>query len=57
LSGTQFSTLKNAGLNDPEGLEKYNYTIQSEVRTGQPFTEVTQHLKPDVVMYKYLEKR
>jgi hypothetical protein len=24
LSGTQFSTLKSPGLNDPEGPEKYN---------------------------------
>jgi hypothetical protein len=24
--GTQFSTLKNAGINDPEGLEKCNNT-------------------------------
>jgi hypothetical protein len=26
LSGVQFSTLKNAGINEPEGLEKYNNT-------------------------------
>jgi hypothetical protein len=24
LSSTQFSTLKSAGINDPEGPEKYN---------------------------------
>jgi hypothetical protein len=26
LSGTQFSTLNSAGINDPEGPEKYNNT-------------------------------
>jgi hypothetical protein len=26
LSGTQFSTLNSAGINDPEGTEKYNNT-------------------------------
>jgi hypothetical protein len=26
LSGTQFSTLKSAGINDPEGPQKYNNT-------------------------------
>jgi hypothetical protein len=26
LSGTQFSTLNNAGINDPEGPEQYNNT-------------------------------
>jgi hypothetical protein len=31
LSGTQFSTLKCAGINDPEGPEKYNNT---EVKYG-----------------------
>jgi hypothetical protein len=25
-SGTQFSTLNSAGINDPEGPEKYNNT-------------------------------
>jgi hypothetical protein len=26
LSGTQFSTLNSAGINDPEGPEQYNHT-------------------------------
>jgi hypothetical protein len=26
FSGTQFSTLNNAGINDPEGPENYNNT-------------------------------
>jgi hypothetical protein len=26
LSGAQFSTLNSAGINDPEGPEKYNNT-------------------------------
>jgi hypothetical protein len=34
LSGTQFSTLKSAELNDPEGPEKYNNT---EVKYGATF--------------------
>jgi hypothetical protein len=53
LSGTQFSTLKSAGLNDPEEPEKNNNT---EVKYGVPFPAATQHLTPAVVMYKYLEK-
>jgi hypothetical protein len=53
FSGTQFSTLKGAGLNDPEGPEKYNNT---EVKYGVTFSAATQHLTPAVVMYKYLEK-
>jgi hypothetical protein len=35
FSGTQLSTLKSAGLNDPEGPEKHNNT---EVKYGQLFT-------------------
>jgi hypothetical protein len=31
LSGTQFSTLKRVGINDPEGPEKY---IITEVKTN-----------------------
>jgi hypothetical protein len=31
LSGLQFSTLNSAGVNDPEGPEKYNIT---EVKYG-----------------------
>jgi hypothetical protein len=31
MSGTQFSTLNSAGINDPEGPEKYNNT---EVKYG-----------------------
>jgi hypothetical protein len=34
LSGIQFSTLKSAGTNDPEGPEKYNNT---EVKYGAAF--------------------
>jgi hypothetical protein len=34
LSGTQFSTLKSAGINDPEGSENYNNT---EVKYGANF--------------------
>jgi hypothetical protein len=30
LSGTQFSTLNSAGINDPEGPEKYNNTENAE---------------------------
>jgi hypothetical protein len=29
LSGTQFSTLNSAGINDPERPEKYNTEVQS----------------------------
>jgi hypothetical protein len=45
LSGTQFSTLNSAGINDPEGPEKYNNT---EVKYGQLFTAATRHLTPAV---------
>jgi hypothetical protein len=34
LSGTQFSTLNNAGISDPEGPEKYYNT---EVKSGATF--------------------
>jgi hypothetical protein len=34
LSGTQFSTLYSAGINDPEGPEKYHNT---EVKYGATF--------------------
>jgi hypothetical protein len=34
LSGTQFSTLNSAGINDPEGPEKHNNT---EVKCGATF--------------------
>jgi hypothetical protein len=53
LSCTQFSTLKSAGLNDPEGPEKYNNT---EVKYGATYTAATQHLTPAVLMKKYQEK-
>jgi hypothetical protein len=49
LSGTQFSTLKSAGINDPAGTEKYNNT---EVKYGA--TAATQHLTPTVVKYKFM---
>lgn len=34
LSGTQFSTLESAGINDPKGPEKYNNTA---VKCGATF--------------------
>jgi hypothetical protein len=34
LSGSQFSTLNSAGINDPEGPEKYNNT---EVKYWETF--------------------
>jgi hypothetical protein len=34
MSGSQFSTLNSAGINDPEGQEKYNNT---EVKYGATF--------------------
>jgi hypothetical protein len=34
LSGTQFSTPNSAGINDPEGPEKYNNT---EMKNGATF--------------------
>jgi hypothetical protein len=34
LSGTQFSTHKSTGINDPEGPEKYNNT---EMKYGATF--------------------
>jgi hypothetical protein len=45
LSGTLFSTLNSAGINDPEGSEKYNNT---EVKYGAFFTAAKQHLTPAV---------
>jgi hypothetical protein len=33
LSGTQFSTLNIAGINDPEGPEKYHNTEVKYVKT------------------------
>jgi hypothetical protein len=35
--GTQFATLNSAGINDPEGPEKYNNT---EVRYGETDDEI-----------------
>jgi hypothetical protein len=55
LSGTQSSTLNSAGINNPEGPEKYNNT---EVKYGATFfTAATQHLTPAVVKYKNLETK
>jgi hypothetical protein len=54
LGGTQFSTPKSAGINDPEGPEKYKYT---EVKYGATFTADLQHLTPAVVKYKNLETK
>jgi hypothetical protein len=56
LSGTQFSTLNSAGINDPEEPEKYNKT---EVKYGATFysTAATQHLTPAVVKNKNLETK
>jgi hypothetical protein len=34
MSGTQFATLENAGINDPKGPEQYNNT---EMRYGTTF--------------------
>jgi hypothetical protein len=46
LSGSQFSKLYSAGINDPEGPEKYNNT---EVKYGATLTAATQNLTPAVV--------
>jgi hypothetical protein len=40
-SGTQFLTLNSAGINDPEGPEKYNNT---EVKYGATFTVILCHI-------------
>jgi hypothetical protein len=37
LSGTQFSTINSAGINDPEGPEKYYNT---EVKYGGNFLQL-----------------
>jgi hypothetical protein len=47
LSGTQFSTLNSAGINDLEIPEKYNNT---GVKYGQLYT-------PAVVQYKNLKPK
>jgi hypothetical protein len=52
LSGTQFSTLNSAAINDPEGPEKYNNT---KVKYGASFYSCHWHLTPAVVKYKNLE--
>jgi hypothetical protein len=52
LSSTQFSTLNSAGINDPEGPEKYNNT---EVKYGATFYRYHKALEPVVVKYKNLE--
>jgi hypothetical protein len=44
LSGTEFSTLNIAGINDPEGPEKYNNT---EVKYGETFTAVNASVPRD----------
>jgi hypothetical protein len=44
----------SAGINDLEGLEKYNNT---EVKYGTFFTAATRHLSPAVVKYKILETK
>jgi hypothetical protein len=54
LSGTLFLTLQSAGINDPEGPEKYNNT---EVKYGAIFTAASWHLRPAVVKYKNLDKK
>jgi hypothetical protein len=46
LSGTQFSTLKSAGINNPEG-QKNITTLKS--RKEQHFKAATQHLTPAFV--------
>jgi hypothetical protein len=54
LSGTQFSTLNSAGINDPEGTEKYNNT---EVKYGATFYSCHMALDPAVVKYKNLDTK
>jgi hypothetical protein len=54
LSGTQFSTLNSAGINDPEGPEKYNNT---EMKYGVTFYSCHRHLPPAAAMYKNLESK
>jgi hypothetical protein len=53
LTGTQFSTLYRAGINDPEGPEKYN----TEVKNGATFYSCHSALDTvvAVVEYKNLE--
>jgi hypothetical protein len=46
--------LISAGINDPDGPEKYNNT---EVKYEATFTAATQHLIPAVVKYKVLETK
>jgi hypothetical protein len=50
--GTQFSTPKSAGLNDPKEPEKYSNT---EVVYGAPFYSC--HITPAVMMYKYIWRK
>jgi hypothetical protein len=54
LSGTQFSTLNSAGINDPESHKNIT-TLKSS--TGQLFTAGTQHLTPAAVKYKNPEAK
>jgi hypothetical protein len=57
LSGCQFTTLYSAGINDPEGPEKYNNIIIIIISTGQLFAAAAHHLTPAVVKYKNLETK
>jgi hypothetical protein len=45
--------LENAGINDPEGTEKYTSTV---LKYGQHFTVATEHLTCPVVKYKNPEE-
>jgi hypothetical protein len=49
LSGTQFSTLNSAGINDPEGPEKYNNT---EVKYGATFYSCQAALASSIFLQK-----
>jgi hypothetical protein len=54
MCGTQFSTFKIAGINDPEGPENITTLKWS---TGQLFTVATRQLTPAVVKYKILANK
>jgi hypothetical protein len=54
LSGTQFSTLNSAGINNLEGQENITTLKWS---SGQLFTAAIHNLTPAVVKYKNLERK
>jgi hypothetical protein len=45
LSGTQFSTFNSAGINDPEGPEKYNTEVKINVKIGFKDVERAQNFE------------